>query len=204
LRTNKQLNNNQNSKTRNVFIDKKRDKIYRKKEIKNKKFIYNEKHFQTKKYRLLTGCEKLHRTITNNIELVNNDHTINVYFSVSVNKSTVEFQRWIMNNLVKLKLGKTYYKREKFILDTQIKKHIILEYLYKNIHIICLKSVLEGRDIIYKKVERLKILNNKKNIRLYKKFIDKYKVLKKYYLENNCFFFSFWEFNFGPNHYEGL
>jgi len=192
-------------KTRNDLLDKKTGKIYRKKRKKKvKKFIFNYKHFQSKEYRLLTGCEKLHRTIKNNIDLVHNDLIINAKFSVSVNRSTVEYQRWNVDFLTKETLGKSYYKRKNFQLDNQIKKQIVLEYLYKLIHIVSLKSVLEGREIVESKLKYLKIKNNRKNNILFEKFIDKYKKLKIYYEKNNLFFYSFWDVPYGPSFYEGL
>jgi len=64
--------------------------------------------------------------------------------------------------------------------------------------------VLEGRDLQFNKIKLLKIKNNNKNLILYDKFIKKYNKLKKFYEENNVFYFSFWDVPYGPSFYVGL
>jgi len=163
-------------------------------DIKNKgRQICSRRFVQSKKYRIITRSDKLSRTIIKSINISQNCYILDKFFSYSKDKTINEVMNYHINRIVKDTQGKTYFKREKFVLDKTIKRQILLDYLIKNVHICSLKSLIDRKEIRYDRVKLLKIRGNKKNNRIYESFLEKYKKLKLMYEQNNCFYLSYYD-----------
>ena len=147
--------------------------------------------FDGKKKRVFTGCKKLtetyHRVIDNSV----NNFILEYFLITEQDRSINKMISSMVSNFKDNLIVKSYQKRKGFELDNKLKNHFLLLYLYKRIHLLVLKYIVEGyNNINYKRIEGLKIKNNIKNTRLIEKIKIKIKKLEKNYNENNIFYGS--------------